>query len=129
MDESEPLLKGIKVVEIATYIFGPGSAAILSDFGADVIKIEAPGRGDPLRYAHKAPPFMPLEFGYIWQQDNRNKRSIGLDMKSTEGREVLLKLVREADILITNFNSISRPSADFISRPMLRLLRLSCCQI
>ncbi|MEZ0123060.1 MAG: CaiB/BaiF CoA transferase family protein [Candidatus Reddybacter sp.] len=103
MDESEPLLKGIKVLEIATYIFGPGSAAILSDFGAEVIKVEAPGRGDPLRYAHKAPPFMPLEFDYIWQQDNRNKRSIGLDMKSPEGREILLKLVRETDVLITNF--------------------------
>ncbi|OUS10367.1 hypothetical protein A9Q89_11105 [Gammaproteobacteria bacterium 53_120_T64] len=103
MDDVEPLLQGIKVLEIATYIFGPGSAAILSDFGADVIKIEAPGRGDPLRYAHMAPPFMPLEFGYIWQQDNRNKRSIGLDMKTAEGREILLQLVREADILITNF--------------------------
>ncbi|RLA43146.1 MAG: CoA transferase [Gammaproteobacteria bacterium] len=103
MNDLEPLFKGIKVLEIATYIFGPGSAAILSDFGADVIKIEAPGRGDPLRYAHKAPPFMPLDFSYIWQQDNRNKRSIGLDMKSTEGREILLALVREADVLITNF--------------------------
>lgn len=101
--DSEPLFKGIKVLEIATYIFGPGSAAILADFGADVIKIEAPGRGDPLRYAHKAPPFMPHDFDYIWQQDNRNKRSITLDMKAPEGREILLALVREADVLITNF--------------------------
>jgi crotonobetainyl-CoA:carnitine CoA-transferase CaiB-like acyl-CoA transferase len=103
MDDVEPLLQDIKVLEVATYIFGPGSAAILSDFGADVIKIEVPGHGDPLRHAHKAPPFMPLEFAYIWQQDNRNKRSICLDMKTAEGREILLKLVREADVFITNF--------------------------
>ena len=103
MAESEPLYKGLKVLEMATYIFGPGSAAILSDFGADVIKIEAPGRGDPLRYAHKAPPFMPLDFDYIWQQDNRNKRSIALDIKTPEGREIFLALLRQADIFITNF--------------------------
>ena len=103
MGQSEPLFKGLKVLEMATYIFGPDSAAILSDFGADVIKIEAPGHGDPLRYAHKAPPFMPLDFPYIWQQDNRNKRSIALDIKETEGREILLALVRKADVLITNF--------------------------
>jgi len=91
MDDLEPLLKGIKVLEIATYIFGPGSAAILADFGADVIKIEAPGRSDPLRYAHKAPPFMPLEFGYIWQQDNRNKRSIGPE-PGASGPDILREL-------------------------------------
>ena len=103
MNGSEPLFKGIKVLEIATFIFGPGCSAILSDFGADVIKVEAPGIGDPMRYAHNSPPFMPHDFSYMWQQDNRNKRSIALDMKTPEGREVLLALVRETDILITNF--------------------------
>lgn len=97
------LLSGIKVLEIATFVFGPGAGAILSDFGADVIKVESPGLGDPLRHAHKSPPFMKLDFDYAWQQDNRNKRSIALNLKSDEGREVLLKLVREADVLITNF--------------------------
>tara|TARA_R110000787_G_scaffold33575_4_gene87880 strand:+ start:3319 stop:4533 length:1215 start_codon:yes stop_codon:yes gene_type:complete len=103
MVDSQPLLDGIKVLEIATFVFGPGCTAIMSDFGADVIKIESPGTGDPMRHAHKSPPFMPLEFPYLWQQDNRNKRSIALDMKQPEGREVLLKLVREADVLVTNF--------------------------
>ncbi len=103
MTDKNPLLSGIKVVEIATFVFGPGCSAVLSDFGADVIKVEAPGLGDPLRHAHKAPPFMKSDFDYPWQQDNRNKRSIALDLKSPEGHEVLLKLVREADILITNF--------------------------
>lgn len=103
MIASRPLLDGIKVVEIATFVFGPGCTAIMSDFGADVIKIESPGIGDPMRHAHKSPPFMPLEFPYLWQQDNRNKRSIALDMKQPEGRDVLLQLVREADVLVTNF--------------------------
>jgi len=116
MTDTTALLSGIKVLEIATFVFGPGAGAILSDFGADVIKVEspgigdplrhahkAPGIGDPLRHAHKAPPFMKLDFDYPWQQDNRNKRSIALNLKSNEGREVLLKLVREADVLITNF--------------------------
>lgn len=103
MTDTTALLSGIKVLEIATFVFGPGAGAILSDFGADVIKVESPGMGDPLRHAHKAPPFMKLDFDYAWQQDNRNKRSIALNLKSDEGREVLLKLVREADVLITNF--------------------------
>jgi formyl-CoA transferase len=103
MTDTAALLSGIKVLEIATYVFGPGAGAILSDFGADVIKVESPGLGDPLRHAHKAPPFMKCDFDYPWQQDNRNKRSIALNLKSDEGREVLLKLVREADVLITNF--------------------------
>lgn len=103
MKGSEALLSEIKVLEIATFVFGPGCGAILSDFGASVIKVEAPGLGDPLRHAHKAPPFMKLDFDYAWQQDNRNKRSIALDLKTDEGHEVLLKLVRQADVLITNF--------------------------
>jgi crotonobetainyl-CoA:carnitine CoA-transferase CaiB-like acyl-CoA transferase len=97
------ILSGIKVLDISSFIFGPGSSMIMSDFGADVIKIESPGLGDPFRHVHKAPPFMPSEFAYLWQQDNRNKRSLALDMKSPEGYEILLKLVRQANVLVTNF--------------------------
>ncbi|OUS11013.1 hypothetical protein A9Q89_10190 [Gammaproteobacteria bacterium 53_120_T64] len=103
MTQTPAVLSGIKVLEIATFVFGPGCGAVLSDFGANVIKVESPGLGDPLRHAHKAPPFMKCDFAYPWQQDNRNKRSIALDLKTDAGREILLKLVREADVLITNF--------------------------
>ncbi len=103
MTTATPLLNDLKVLEIATFVFGPGCSAILSDFGASVIKVESPGLGDPLRHAHKGPPFMRSEFDYAFQQDNRNKRSIALDLKNAEGREVLLKLVRQCDVLITNF--------------------------
>jgi len=103
MTTAIPLLHDLRVLEIATFVFGPGCSAILSDFGASVIKVESPGLGDPLRHAHKAPPFMRSEFDYAFQQDNRNKRSIALDLKRPEGREVLLELVRRSDVLITNF--------------------------
>ena len=103
MAQQQPLLDGIRVIELATFVFGPGSTAVMADFGADVIKIEAPGRGDPFRHTHKSPPFMPLEFAYMWQQDNRNKRSIALDLKDPDGRAALQTLVRGADVLVTNF--------------------------
>lgn len=103
MAQQQPLLDGIRVVELSTFVFGPGSTAVLGDFGADVIKVEAPGLGDPFRHAHNSPPFMPLDFAYMWQQDNRNKRSIALDLKDPDGRAALLALVRDADVLVTNF--------------------------
>ncbi len=103
MSEQQSILSGIKVLEIATFVFGPGATVIMSDFGAEVIKIEAPGIGDPYRYTHKAPPFVAHDFAYMWQQDNRNKRSIALDMKTPVGREILMQLVRQADVLVTNF--------------------------
>lgn len=103
MPENHSILSGLKVLEFASFVFGPGAAMLLGDFGADVIKVEAPGIGDPYRHTHKSPPFMPHEFAYMWQQDNRNKRSIALDMKQPEGRETFLKLVRQSDVLITNF--------------------------
>lgn len=103
MTPQQPLLAGLRVIELATFVFGPGSTAVLADFGADVIKVEAPGLGDPFRHAHNSPPFMPLDFAYMWQQDNRNKRSIALDLKDPEGREALRALVRGADVLVTNF--------------------------
>ena len=103
MSEDKPVLGHLKVLDISSFIFGPGSSMIMSEFGADVIKIESPGLGDPFRHVHKAPPFMPSEFAYLWQQDNRNKRSVALDMKNPEGYEILLQLVRQADVLVTNF--------------------------
>ncbi|MFZ5654780.1 MAG: CaiB/BaiF CoA transferase family protein [Pseudomonadota bacterium] len=103
MTPQQPLLAGLRVIELATFVFGPGSTAVMADFGADVIKVEAPGLGDPFRHAHNSPPFMPLDFAYMWQQDNRNKRSIALDLKDPDGREALRALVRGADVLVTNF--------------------------
>ena len=93
----EYLLNGIRVIDAATYLAGPGSATILADFGADVIKVEPPG-GDGYRAlvgAHPVP--------YHWQLTSRNKRSVCLDLKRPEGQQVLHRLVADADVILTNF--------------------------
>ena len=100
---SQGILSGIRVIDMATFIFGPASTTVMSDFGAEVLKIEGPGIGDPYRYVHKAPPFPPHELDYMFQLDNRNKRGIALDVKVDAGREILLELVRDTDVFVTNF--------------------------
>jgi formyl-CoA transferase len=100
---SQGVLSGIRVIDMATYIFGPASTTVMSDFGAEVIKIEGPGIGDPYRYTHMAPPFPPNDLDYMFQHDNRNKRGIVLDVKIDAAREVLLELLRKTDVFVTNF--------------------------
>ena len=100
---SESILDGIKVLDVASFIFGPACAATMADFGADVIKVEAPGIGDPYRYVHKSLPFPPCELDYLFQQDNRSKRGVVVNLNVDGGRAVFMKLVRWADVVITNF--------------------------
>ena len=69
-------LAGIRVIELATYVLGPGAATVLSDFGAEVIKIERPGIGDPYRYLSYVPPMPKAEMNYCWLLDGRNKQSL-----------------------------------------------------
>jgi crotonobetainyl-CoA:carnitine CoA-transferase CaiB-like acyl-CoA transferase len=97
---SESLFAGLKVIDCASWIAGPAAATILSDFGADVIKIEPPGVGDPWR-GRTPNPSAPTD--YYWQLTSRNKRSLALDLKHDEGREALHKLVSGADVFVTNF--------------------------
>ncbi|MDE2617225.1 MAG: CoA transferase [Burkholderiales bacterium] len=96
-------LTGLKVVELGQLIAGPFAAKTLADFGADVIKIEPPGAGDPLR------KWRLLKDGTSvwWQVQSRNKRSLALDLKDPEAQDIVRKLAREADVLIENF----RPGA------------------
>jgi crotonobetainyl-CoA:carnitine CoA-transferase CaiB-like acyl-CoA transferase len=93
-------LDGLRVIDMATVFAGPGAARHLADFGADVIKVEAPA-GDGVRRMGWFPP----EGGdsYTWKLLGRGKRSVTLDLKSEEGRDALLRLAREADVLIENF--------------------------
>ena len=96
-------LEGVRVVEFAHFIAGPFAATLLANFGADVIKVEAPGRGDEFRYYPPALPEMQDQGApYIWA--NRNKRSITLDLKSEEGLSVARDLVNSADVVIENFS-------------------------
>ena len=103
MAEDKPILNGLRVIDAATYIAGPSAAAILGDFGAEVIKIERPPYGDPFRYLHQLAGMPECDEPYPWIQDNRNKRSLALDLSLHQGREVALRLVRRADVFITNY--------------------------
>jgi formyl-CoA transferase len=91
---------GLKVIDCASWIAGPAAATILSDFGAEVIKIEPPGAGDPWR----ASPAVPGKTtDYWWQLTGRNKRSLAIDLKLADGLDVLHRLVASSDVFITNF--------------------------
>jgi formyl-CoA transferase len=96
-------LAGLKVVELGQLIAGPFAAKTLADFGADVIKIEAPRTGDPLRQ------WRLLKDGTSvwWQVQSRNKRSVALDLRQPEAQDIVRKLAQDADVLIENF----RPGA------------------
>jgi crotonobetainyl-CoA:carnitine CoA-transferase CaiB-like acyl-CoA transferase len=96
------LFSGLKVVDCASFVAAPAAATILSDFGADIIKIEPPGTGDAHRELYRRPGQPISEANYPWILDSRNKRSLALDLKSDEGLEVLHRLVRTADVFITN---------------------------
>ena len=92
-------LDGLKVVEMGQLIAGPFVGKTLGDFGADVIKIEAPGAGDPLRNWRLVQDGTSV----WWQVQSRNKRSIALDLRCQEGQAIARKLIRQADVLIENF--------------------------
>lgn len=103
MSTDSQILAGIRVIDAATYIAAPSCAAVLSDFGAEVIKIERPPLGDPFRGLYLAPSMPDSEYNYPFMVDNRNKRSIALNLAEAAGYEVFQKLVRGTDILITNY--------------------------
>jgi crotonobetainyl-CoA:carnitine CoA-transferase CaiB-like acyl-CoA transferase len=96
-------LEGIRVVDFSHFIAGPFATLILADMGADVIKIEAPGRGDDLR---RYPPVHPdLKHGAPFLWNNRNKRSVSIDLKSSEGVQVVRELIATADVVVENFST------------------------
>jgi formyl-CoA transferase len=101
--QSSLALCNLRVIELGQLIAGPFAAKTLADFGADVIKIEPPNSGDPLR------KWRLLKDGTSvwWQIQSRNKRSIALDLKQTEAQDIVRQLVKDADVLIENF----RPGA------------------
>lgn len=92
-------LQGLKVIEMGQLIAGPFASKLLGEFGADVIKIEPPGVGDPLRKWRKIKDGTSL----WWHVQSRNKRSLTLDLKQTEAQDIVRKLVSEADLLVENF--------------------------
>ncbi|MBA2672225.1 CaiB/BaiF CoA-transferase family protein, partial [Ramlibacter sp.] len=120
-------LEGLKVLELGQLIAGPFAAKTLGDFGADVIKIEAPGAGDPLR------KWRLLKDGTSvwWQLQSRNKRSLALDLRDPAGQEIVRTLAGEADVLIENFRPGTMeawglgPDVLLAANPRLVMLRIS----
>jgi formyl-CoA transferase len=98
---NDNIFSGLKVVDLSSFVAGPGAAVILSDFGADVIKVEPP-HGDLWRQGHTTPIQPQSEEAYQWHLANRNKRSITLDLKSPGAEQVLFELVNWADVFIVN---------------------------
>jgi crotonobetainyl-CoA:carnitine CoA-transferase CaiB-like acyl-CoA transferase len=96
-------LEGIRVVDFSHFIAGPLATMILADMGAEVIKIEAPGRGDDLR---RYPPLHPdIKHGAPFLWTNRNKRSVAIDLKSPEGLQIVRELIAMADVVVENFST------------------------
>jgi crotonobetainyl-CoA:carnitine CoA-transferase CaiB-like acyl-CoA transferase len=97
-------MSGVRVVEVASWTYVPAAGAVLAEWGADVIKVEHPVTGDPQRglSAMGLVPTGPGGVDYMVELPNRGKRSIGIDLKSPEGRAALLKLVATADVFLTN---------------------------
>jgi formyl-CoA transferase len=102
--DRDPLFAGLKVLDVGTWIAAPMAATVLGDLGADVIKVEQPGVGDAYR-GYAVAPATPKATGgvnYTWALGARNKRSVTLNLKSAEGRDILLRLVRDCDVYVTN---------------------------
>ena len=98
---SDHLLEGIKVIDAASFIAGPSAATIMSDYGAEVIKIE-PQSGDSLRNLIVNGRMPEGSEDYCWELTSRNKKSISLNLKDLKAQKILIDLVKEADVFITN---------------------------
>jgi len=97
------IFEGLKVLDCASFIAAPAAATVLGDFGAEVIKIEPPGSGDPYRLLPNLPGYPRSEHNFAWMLESRNKKSLALDLSKPEGQAVLHRLAGEADVFITNF--------------------------
>lgn len=92
-------LKGLKVLELGSLIAGPFAGRLLADFGAEVIKVEPPEKGDPIRKWR----MLHEDTSLWWYVQSRNKKSVSLDLRSSDGQEIIKGLVKEVDIIIENF--------------------------
>ena len=99
----QSLFSDLIVIDCASFIAGPAAGTILSDFGAQVIKIEPPGEGDGYRKLIHLPGVPKCDSNYPWRLTNRGKQSLALDLKQPEGRDLLDRLISRADVFITNY--------------------------
>lgn len=97
--QGAPALEGLRVLDLATFIAAPFCATLMSEFGAEVIKVEMPGQGDPLRQLGEKYNGV----GLMWAQEDRNKKGITCDLRSPRGQEIIKELVKQSDVLVENF--------------------------
>ena len=98
-EESAGPLKGLRILDLSTVVAGPWAATLLADLGADVLKVEIPGVGDPLRALAPHKEGVPL----WWKVANRNKKGISVDLRTAEGRDIVARLLPGFDVLVENF--------------------------
>lgn len=125
--QAAPVLEGLRVVDFTHFIAGPMATMTLADFGADVIKIEAPGKGDDFRHYPPVDPEMNAQGApYLWT--NRNKKSLALDLRSADGLQIAKTLVAQADVLVENFSSgvMERFGLDYASCAQLNPRLVYC---
>ncbi|MDJ0848337.1 MAG: CoA transferase [Myxococcota bacterium] len=99
----EKVLEGVRVLEVAQWWFVPSAGGVLADWGADVIKVEHPVTGDPQRGLITSGLVPQGGFNFMWEQPNRGKRSVGIDLGTPGGRELLYKLAEKSDVFLTSF--------------------------
>ena len=99
----ESLFAGLRVIDCGTYVAGPAAATVMSDFGAEVIKIERPGGGDLWRLFSRLPGSAKSELDWCSVLTSRNKKSVAIDLGRPEGRDAVIRLVRTADVFVTNY--------------------------
>lgn len=97
------VMEGVRVLEVAQWWFVPSAGAILRDWGAEVVKVEHPETGDPQRGLVTSGLVPKGGFNFMWEQPNRGKKSVGLDIKTPGGRELLYKLAEKSDVFLTSF--------------------------
>jgi crotonobetainyl-CoA:carnitine CoA-transferase CaiB-like acyl-CoA transferase len=126
-EQVTPSLSGLKILDLSTLIAAPMASTLLADFGADVVKVELPSKGDALRDLAPHKEGEPL----WWKVTNRNKRGITLDIRTPEGRDLLLRLLPQFDVLVENFRpgTLEKYGLDCASlhavNPRLIILRVS----
>jgi len=124
-------LDGLKVLEMGTLIAGPFCGRLLAEFGAEVIKIETPGEGDPLRKWRKLHDTDGEQTSLWWYAQARNKKSVTVNLREKEGQDIVRKLAQEADIIVENFRpgTLEKWSLGFdalaATNPRLIMVRLS----
>ncbi len=96
-------LAGLRVIDASSFIAAPAASAILADFGADVIKVEDTAGGDPNRVLHRLAGMPQIDVPFSWALDGRSKRSLAVDLKKPQGKDVLRALVARCDVFVTNF--------------------------